>query len=185
VAQNNPTNVNAAFEMLLEEVEAEIATINTAGGNAFQAGDYSKAQDLLLRAGQVTAFRDKVAALRKEWEVLMPAPAAAAQPAGSGLSRLQRGLRTPEEVFYQPILRALAKLGGSAKMGDVLANVEQQMKGMLKSVDDEPLTSDPDTLRWRNTAQWARHAMVQEGLLKSGSPKGTWEISDKGRAAIQ
>ena len=29
---------------------------------------------------------------------------------------------------------------------------------VLKPVDYEPLASDPDELRWRNTARWARHA---------------------------
>jgi len=34
--QNNPTNVSAAFEMLLEEVEAEIEFFNEIGKKAFE-----------------------------------------------------------------------------------------------------------------------------------------------------
>ena len=41
--------------------------------------------------------------------------------------------------------------------------------------------SSPDNLRWRNAAQWARNSMVNDGLMKNDSPRGVWEISDKGR----
>jgi len=58
------------------------------------------------------------------------------------------------------------------------------MKGVLIRVDYEPLASDPEMLRWRNTAQWARNSMVKEGLLKSNSPRGIWEISEAGRVAL-
>jgi len=40
-------------------------------------------------------------------------------------------------------------------------------------------------VRWRNTAQWCRHTMVQEGLLKRDSPHGIWEITEKGRQALE
>jgi hypothetical protein len=46
------------------------------------------------------------------------------------------------------------------------------------------LASDPDMPRWRNSAQWARNTMRQEGLLKEDSPHGTWEITDAGRARL-
>jgi restriction system protein len=100
------------------------------------------------------------------------------------LGRIQRGTRTREESFYQPILKVLESFGGSGKVSGVLEKVEQLMKGTLKDVDYVPLTSDPDMPRWRNTGQWARYSMVKEGLLKSNSPRGTWEISDQGRRAI-
>ncbi len=154
--ENTPTNVVAAFEMLLEELEAEIEFVNKIGAKAFEGRDYERARAALERAGQFTAFRDKVASLRKEWETLAT-------------------------TSYQPILKALADLGGSARMSEVLVRVEQLMRGVLKNVDYEPLSSDPETPRWRNTAQWARNSMVKEGLLKQNSPRGIWEISEARR----
>ena len=68
--ENNPTNVSSAFEMLLEEVEAEIDFVNGVGAKAFGGRDYDKAKEALERSGTLTAFRDRVAALRKEWEEL-------------------------------------------------------------------------------------------------------------------
>jgi hypothetical protein len=65
-------------------------------------------------------------------------------------------------------------------MAEVLPIVERKMKGTLKKVDYEPLASDPEMPRWRNAAQWARNSMVRDGLMKSDSPRGVWEISDAG-----
>ena len=66
-------------------------------------------------------------------------------------------------------------------MSDVLDLIGTEMKGSLKPVDFDPLASEPDTPRWRNTAQWARYSMVQDGLLKGDSRRGIWEISERGR----
>lgn len=79
--ENNPGNVSSGFEMLLEEVEAEIGFFTRIGSRAFESRD----------------FRNK-------------------------------------------------------------------------DVDHEPLAGDPDMPRWRNSAQWARNTMRQEGLLKDDSP---------------
>jgi len=56
--ENNPTSVVAAFEMLLEEIEAEIDFVNRIGVRAFEGRDYEKAKEALERAAQVTGFRD-------------------------------------------------------------------------------------------------------------------------------
>ena len=70
-------------------------------------------------------------------------------------------------------------------MSKVLDRVLQNMKGVLRDVDYEPLASDPDMPRWKNAAQWARNSMVKEGLLRSNSPRGVWEISDVGVKFLQ
>ena len=97
------------------------------------------------------------------------------------LGRLARGLRTPEAAFHAPVLQSLVDLGGSAPMAEVLEKVRQQMEGILKDVDYQPLASDPELPRWRNTAQWCRAGLVKEGLIKGDSRRGIWEISDAGR----
>ncbi len=185
--ENKPINdVASAFELLLEKIEAEIDSINRVGARAFEAGHYGKVDQTWERAATLTGFRDKVAALRKEWETLL----AAAEQAEDeeirqerlNLGRLRRGLRTPEQAYYRPILQALDEAGGSAPMGQVLDRVHQLMQEVLRDVDHQPLASDPGMPRWRNAAQWARNSMVKEGLLKADSPRGIWEITPQGRA---
>jgi hypothetical protein len=186
--ENNPSNVSSAFEMLLEEVEAEIDFVNGVGAKAFEGRDYDKAKEALERSGTLTAFRDRVAALRKDWGEL----AAAAEreedeetrTARQNLGKLRKGLRTPTEAYYEPILQALEEMDGAGKVAEVLDRVGQIMKPVLKDVDYQPLASNPDNLRWRNAAQWARNNMVNEGLLKTDSPRGVWEITEGGRAYL-
>lgn len=182
--ENRPENVSSAFDLLLEEIEAEIEFVSRIGARAFEARDYDKAKEVLERSGLLTAFRDKVAALRKEWEALTAAEQHEDEVTRSerrNLNRLRKGLRTPESAYYLAILRVLCDMGGSAKMHDVLAKVGEAMKPVLRDVDYQPLASDPDMPRWRNAAQWARYSMVKEGLLKADSPRGIWEITNAGR----
>ncbi len=68
--ENNPVNISAAFEMLLEEIEDEVDFVHGIGSRAFESRDYDKAREALERVGGLIAFRDKVAALRKEWDAL-------------------------------------------------------------------------------------------------------------------
>lgn len=187
--ENNPTNVSSAFEMLLEEVEAEIDFVNGVGAKGFEGRDYDKAKEALERSGLLTAFRDKVAALRKEGEQM----AAAAEREEDeetraqrrNLGKLRKGQRTPESAYYLPILQVLDQMGGSGKVAEVLERVGKVMKPVLKKVDYDPLASGPDNTRWRNAAQWARNSMIHDGLLKADSPRGAWEISDRGRERVQ
>jgi hypothetical protein len=187
--ENNPQDVSSAFEIVLEEVEAEIDFINGVGAKAFEARDYDRAKEALERVGIVTAFRDKVAALRAEWDSLAALTASQedeeTKAERRNLGRLRKGIRTPENQYRAPILNVLMDMGGSGKAADVLEQVGKIMKPALKKVDFEPLASGPDNPRWRNAAQWARNSMVKEGLLKSDSPRGVWAITDAGRRFLQ
>jgi len=97
---------------------------------------------------------------------------------------VSKGKRTPRQAFRIPILEALVELGGKGETDEILEKVERKMKHILKSVDYEKLPSGV-MIRWQNTAQWERYMMVQDGLLRSDSPKGIWEITEKGRKFLE
>jgi len=192
----NPDDVSAAFEMLLEEIETRVSLLSRNNAHAWEEWDFTQAGELVKKAQTITDFREEVLHLQRKWEVLFPNEEVEADiPVQSSanqeilerrsLGRLQRGMRTPEQEFRVPLLKVLMDKGGSASMREVLAELEKRMNGILKDVDYNPLPSDPDTIRWRNTAQWSRQAMVNEGLLKNNSPRGIWEISDKGRKYLE
>ena len=194
MTETNLTNIQAAFEILLEEVEAEIEVINQRGARGFEARDYEAARAALEYAGQVTAFRERVDTLRREWADLRSSEpeteraeegkAAAPSLPRRDLGRLRRGVRTREDRFFRPILETVAELGGSASVQAVLDGVGRRMAAVLRDVDHEPLASDPEMPRWRNTARWARNSMVRAGLLRDSSRRGVWEITDEGRRAM-
>ena len=181
-----------AFEMLLEELEDEVEATNRLGARAFDRGDHESARAALKRADQLKDIRHKVAALRDEWDLLLPSDVTVEQDQGvsaqeiterRNVGRLQRGLRTPEMAYYVPILKALVEMGGNARMGDVLTRVEQIMRSTLKPVDYDLLNSTAEP-RGRNTGQWARDRLVRNGFVKANSPHGVWEISDAGRRQL-
>ncbi len=98
--------------------------------------------------------------------------------------KLPHGRRTREDTYYRPILQAINELGGVAKVNLVLDRVGNIMKDILKSPDHELLRSS-NTLRWRNTAQFARNSLIGKGFLKKGSSRGIWEITEEGRRQLQ
>jgi hypothetical protein len=49
----------------------------------------------------------------------------------------------------------------------------------LSDKDREPVPSGTSK-RWEKNANWERYRMVQERLLRSDSPQGIWELSEKG-----
>lgn len=179
--------VSVAFDIVLEEIENVIAAINRDGAQAFEEGKYDIARDLMEKGSQMTAFRGRVKDLQKEWLNIFAAavPQKTQRQKAPRYKKLQHGLRTPEDEFRGPILQSLVDLGGSASMNDVLDKVEKLMSQKLNAYDRQTLPSDPTIPRWRNTAQWARAAMVKEGLLSSDSPRGVWEITDSGREFLE
>ena len=60
------------------------------------------------------------------------------------ISRLQKGLRTPQQTYRQPILESLYELGGGAPMTEVLLRVEGKMKNLLNDIDYQNLSSGND-----------------------------------------
>jgi hypothetical protein len=180
-AKMDKNEVNTAFEILLEEIEEVFNTISKEGEESFKTRDFDKAKTLIEYGERLKYFREKVKTLQREWQTIFSERIPTRRQKRRAKERLERGLRTPEESYLMPILESVIELGGKAEMKDVLNLVHEKMKNILNSYDYEPLPSNPKQKRWENTAQWARNTMVNEGLLVKDSPRGIWEITDKGR----
>ena len=85
--------------------------------------------------------------------------------------------KTPKEVLRKEIIRALETLGGAGQVQQVLAKMEEQLEGNLLPRDMETLPSG--VLVWVKDAHWERSHMVNDGILKSNSRRGTWELSEE------
>jgi hypothetical protein len=185
-----PSEVDEAFEILLEEIEEVVNKHFDALASAGSERNITDAKQILERAEKLSDYRQKVSAIRKEWRTLQivsveppatpkhPQPKPQ-QPTPSG--RLARGQRTPEEAFYLAILDSLVELGGSGPIASVIDRVHEKMKSRLKEPDLQVLKST-NMPRWRNTAMWARNNLKEEKLMKSDSPFGIWAITEAGKA---
>lgn len=180
-------DVQSAIDIVLEELENVIDHLKSEGVQAFENGDYNKVKKLGEKGEQVNSFYQKVNNLRKEW---LNIAVSVKRPKAKKIRRkkhrkLQHGLRTPESAFRIPILKILVELDGKGTTKEILAKVERSMKYVLNDYDYMPLSANPHTPRWRNTAQWSRVIMVKDGLLRNDSPRGVWEITDKGRKYLE
>lgn len=183
--------VIAAAELLLEELGRSVDDVKEQTGEALRANRFDEAQRLAGVAEAIVGLADDVRKIEQNWLTLgvrrtvgvadAPGDEPTSEHARRYLGRVKRGTRTPEAAFRVPILTALAEAGGPAPLGDVLDRVGALMADVLNDVDRQPLPSDADAVRWRNTAQWSRNELVKLGLMAPSRERGVWEIADAGR----
>lgn len=184
-------DVSAALQLLGDSLQGEVQRINHEGSQAMQVGDYDTAQAVIDFAKRLTAFRQKVADLGGEWEKLEQLRDKASAEVQQIVSKRffgksRKGEITPQEAYCRPLLEVLVEMNGGGKTKAVLDRLGEKMKATLKPKDYEPHESDAGQIRWRNTAQWARNLMVNDdGRMKKNSPRGVWEISEKGRTWLK
>lgn len=173
--------VEDAIERFQEDIDELFRQANLRGTEAFSQGNHAAVRAALKDAERLQRFRDRLTGLRSEWTRIVGGRSR------SKTTTSRRGLgRTPQREFRLPILMALVQLGGSAPRGDILDQVGTIMAEQLNRRDYEPLPSSPDGgPRWRNTASWERQHLVTDGLFRSDSPQGVWEISDLGRQYVE
>ena len=184
-------DVSAALHLLGDSLQGEVQRINQEGSQAMQVGDYGTAQAVIDFAKRLTAFRQKVSDLGGEWEKLEELRDTATTEVQQIVSKRffgksRKGDITPQEAYCRPLLEVFVDMNGGGKTREVLDRLGEKMKPTLKPKDYEPHESDAQQIRWRNTAQWARNLMVNEdGRMKKSSPRGVWEISEKGRTWLK
>ena len=65
-----------------------------------------------------------------------------------------------------------------------MGNIAEAINIIEESMKDKFLQGDFDILSngqevWKNKMQWERNKMRIEGIIKSDSPRGTWELSEE------
>ncbi|MBL9154199.1 MAG: winged helix-turn-helix domain-containing protein [Verrucomicrobiales bacterium] len=186
---NNPeqNDVSTALSLLRDSLAEEEQRIRNEGATAMQGGDYDTATAVIDFGKRLLAFQKKVEGLVHEWDELedlrdKASPAVQEIVSKRFFGKSKKGEITPHEAYCRPLLEVLVEMGGSGKTKIVLDRLGEKMKPVLKPKDYESQESDSKTIRWRNTAQWARNQMANEdGRMRSDSPRGIWEISEKGR----
>jgi restriction system protein len=179
-------DVSTALGLLRDSLAEEEQRIRSEGAKAMQEGDYDTATSVIEFAKRLLAFEKKVEGLVAEWDELeylrdTASPAVQEIVSKRFFGKRKKGEITPHTAFYCAILESLVEMGGSAKTATVLDRVGEKMKNILKPLDYAVLPSDGKSIRWRNSAQWARNTMVNEDGRMKKTKNGIWEISDKGR----
>jgi hypothetical protein len=96
--------------------------------------------------------------------------------------RAPKGSLTKEDLFEEPILRALEDAGGQLSVSDVVTKVGKALAGTLNEHD---LFEDSNGVpRWEKRVHFVRLKLVDRGLMNKDAPRGSWEISSKGRERL-
>jgi hypothetical protein len=88
-----------------------------------------------------------------------------------------RSPKTSNARLRELIVEALRRHGGSCHKSDVLRYMEQKLAEKLLPADMEWRETTRDHA-WQNNAAWERHQMTKDGVLKTGSSRGIWELSE-------
>lgn len=100
-----------------------------------------------------------------------------------GRKRATRGSLVPQADYELPILKVLDQKGGQAPSREIIDALEPLLADKLKDIDRSKTSSGE--IRWRNRAQFVRLSLIEQGQLAKDSPRGVWEITDKGRERAQ
>lgn len=98
-------------------------------------------------------------------------------------TRVPSGQLLPESEYQLPILKVLESNGGRAATREVVAAVGEMVESKLRPLDREETARGG--LRWESRVQFARLDLVRHGLLEAESPRGVWELSDRGREHLK
>jgi len=183
MAHSPSLTTSAAFDLLQDEIDTHLQVLHTEIADTAKRGAYDKVGQLAKTAQELSDLKKDLGSIEKRFNRLVEADEHD-EPAPEG-KRIRRGLKTPQDAYRVPILQALVALGGRSELHPVLDRVHEMMKGQLNEHDLAVLPSDGVTPRWRNTAQWARNSLREEGLIGDDTPRSVWEISDKGRHWLQ
>jgi len=193
--------VEVAFEILEEEIDIAINDLSKRIAELSKQQEFEKAKALIEVGQKVKEYKEKVIALKKKWQEIFEREEIRNETFETSTQknddelinsesvqrvikkvkgRLKKGMRTPNEEYVIPILESLIELGGKGEIGQVLKRVYEKMKVKLTWYDMQKLPSKA-AIRWENAAQWVRFYLVRQGYLSKDSPRGVWEITDKGR----
>ena len=92
-------------------------------------------------------------------------------------SRRSKLPKTSQAVLREHILQALRKLGGRAKVSDIIEEMTRQLEGKFL-FGDMVWRETANEPAWENNTKWERFQMTKDGTLRRDSPRGIWELAE-------
>ena len=180
--------ISLYYEALLEEVERAVEVYNEEAVESLRSNDYESVKQIMEWSQEVRVYHRRVKELQSEWAQLVSKWDVDASvhelPLAKIAKKFPEALRTPGHAFRIPILETLVGTSGVVTHSRVLSEVFRRMESTLNDHDYQPLLSNPDQPRWRNTAIWCLDQLAVEGLISSASARGTWEITEQGMSVL-
>lgn len=100
-----------------------------------------------------------------------------------GTTRAPLGTLVHRDAYEVPILQELAARGGAGPAREITEAVGGRVADLLTDRDHETLNSG--SVRWVTRVQFTRLRLKERGLLRDDSPRGVWELTERGREAAE
>lgn len=145
--------------------------------------------DLIMRTEQAKEATTQLEILSKDLRTLLfsidramvnfqVSPTERHQTKGSRKNR-NKYPKTPQEILRQFLIAALQEFGGAAHCNEVKDRIREMMAGQF--LPGDLLKRSKGEIVWENNVHWERSVLTKEGILKTNSPRGVWELSEKHR----
>jgi predicted DNA-binding transcriptional regulator AlpA len=89
------------------------------------------------------------------------------------------GKKLPQKALRLPLLQAVLKLGGSARVWELRGEMEKKVAPLLGPADYRAVSSGEP--RWWNAICWERADLVREGVFANDGERGVWKLTEEGR----
>lgn len=179
------TRVEQAFESFLAELHNVLGEMQNTIKRKVDERSFDEIAALSQEAQQVQGLIQEVERLRRTWQQpYSPDLISAEHPARKRRRRAPRGEITPQSAYTRPLLQALVDLGGRGSVNQVLEKVYEIIGDRLLPQDLEQLPSGQD-IRWQCAVKFLCSTLRKQGYIYPDSPRGVWEITDKGRELLR
>lgn len=142
--------------------------------------------DLVMKTEQATEAEQRLEQLAQGLRELLviingalnkPEPATGSRTKTAGKRiRAKKYPKTSQEVLRRYLLVVLKELGGSAHCKDVINRMRELLSGQF--LPGDLMKRSTGAIVWENNAHWERNTLVTEGILRSDSRRGYWELEE-------
>jgi hypothetical protein len=173
------SRVQSSFKTLDKRLSIVIRRINTEAAAQMKAGNYDMAKGLMDVGRSFSEFTAKTDEMSKAWDELSSNATAQLIDLGLSVGPSQKKAMSAKALSIIA-LQILVKRSGRAEMADVLSHLENDQVDWTEA--DVALVNG--SARWHLTLEKAYHRSQRLGWLAKRND-GTWDITDKGRAAVE
>lgn len=162
--------IRKAYKTLIREIDQSLKEINRRAAKLMQRGDYAGAQQVLSQAQAVQAYLNEVKAVQKRLGAIR----------GSRRGKLMETKDQQHALweYYEPILKALAAIGGDATRSEIEAKFAALFSDWLRPGDKSIMAGGRP--RWKVMIARAKKPMLAEGFIQAPNAK-RWRITENGR----
>lgn len=176
------SNLEAALNMVREELERLIRGAREEGAEAYGRGDQATFQRADALRQSLEDFANRFEALCRDLPTATRRTRTRRQTAPPASPRARRGELVHEKEFLFPLLRALAESGGAAHREQVFVQLQRAMADRLGEADWR--VQNTGEIRWRKRVAWLRNSLGKAGLVTRGEGRGVWAITGEGRQEL-